>query len=191
MSKIRFEAHGHSMRWYEWVLMLLLLGLVAGVRAESVYKCTDAQGAVAFQAQPCPPQQNATAVTILPAPAHAQSPDYGIANNKPAQRAPSERQRRSVAARSEPVSYECRVADGAVFYRHGGCPRSIAATGGGRGKRGRGRAGGTSLSVSAHPIPRAQACAQIHRPGAIGRAGHEHDEQVSTYDHNLGDDPCH
>jgi len=30
----------------------------------------------------------------------------------------------------------------------------------------------------------------MHRAGAISRAGHEHDEDVSTYDRNLGRDPC-
>ena len=68
MSKIQFQACGRSMRWYEWVLMLLMLGLAAGVRAESVYKCTDAQGAIAFQAQPCSAQQEEAQVDMLPAP---------------------------------------------------------------------------------------------------------------------------
>ena len=56
MSKFQFQACGRSMRWYEWVLNLLMLSLAAGVRAQSVYKCIDAREAVAFQAQLCPPQ---------------------------------------------------------------------------------------------------------------------------------------
>jgi len=39
-------------------------------------------------------------------------------------------------------------------------------------------------------VPRDEACQRIHSAGAIGRAGHQHDEDVSTYDRNLGRDPC-
>ena len=191
MSKIEFEARGRSMRWYEWLLLLLLLGLAAGVRAESVYKCTDAQSGVAYQAQPCTAAQQQTMLAIAPAPAYAPSPQYAVERRNERASVRSTR-----VARVEPrqaTSYECRASDGEVFYRHGGCPRSIAATGSDSRKhgRGRGRAGGASVSVSARPIPRDEACAQMHRAGAIGRAGREHDEMVSTYEHNLGNDPCH
>jgi len=33
-------------------------------------------------------------------------------------------------------------------------------------------------------------CRRLARAGSIGRAGHERDEIVSTYDRNLGRDPC-
>ena len=188
-----FEAHGRSMRWYEWVLMLLLLGLVAGVRAESVYKCTNAQGDIAYQAQPCAAAQQQTMLVIAPAPAHAAAPQYAVARRSERTASRSPRVAQPELARSEPrqaTSYECRASDGEVFYRHGGCPRSIAAANGGHGKRGKGRAGDASVSVSAHAIPHDEACVQMHRAGAIGRAGREHDEEVSTYERNLGHDPC-
>jgi hypothetical protein len=193
MSKIQFQACGRSMRWYEWVLMLLMLGLVAGVRAESVYKCTDAQGAVAFQAQACPSHQNETQVTILSAPASTASPDYGVVDKKPAPRARQDHAGPHLPARSAQTSYECRVSDGEVFYRHSSCPHSVSADAASSGKS-RGRSGKQSmtqkLTVSSRPVPREEACAQMHRAGAIGRAGHAHDEDVSTYDRNLGRDPC-
>jgi hypothetical protein len=44
--------------------------------------------------------------------------------------------------------------------------------------------------VSSSRIPRDEACREIHTAGSIGRAGHQHDENVSTYEHNLGRDPC-
>ena len=188
MNKIEFEARGRSMRWYEWLLMLLLLGLAAGVRAESVYKCTDAYDGVAYQTQPCTAAQQQTMLAIAPTPAYAPSPQYAVEHS--GKRAP---RRSTRVARAEPrqvTSYECRASDGEVFYRHGGCPRSIAATGSNSRKRGRGRAGGASVSVSARPIPRDEACVQMHRAGAIGRNGREHDEDVSTYERNLGNDPC-
>jgi hypothetical protein len=194
MSKNQFQACGRSMRWYEWVLMLMMLGLVAGVRAESVYKCTNVQGAVAFQAQPCPPQQFETQVTILPAPTPAASPDYAIADKKTSQRTRNEHAGRHVAARPAQVSYECRASGGEVFYRHSSCPHSVKAepaTGGkNRGRNGSQVAAAQSLTVSGRPVSREEACAQIHRAGAIGRSGRAHDEDVSTYDRNLGRDPC-
>lgn len=189
MNKIDFQARGRSMRWYEWVMMLLLLGLAAGVRAESVYKCTDAQGVIAYQARVCPAQQQETTIAIMPAPAHTASPDYAITKNKPMQHAYAERTSRQAVARSAPVSYECRVAGGQVFYRHSSCPHSVPKDAGGNGKS-RGRSGSQSLSVSAHAVAREEACTQMHRAGAIGRAGHQHDEDVSTYERNLGHDPC-
>lgn len=76
MNKIQFEECGRSMRWHEW--MLLLLGLVAGVRAESVYKCTDAQGDIAYQSQPCAAAQQQTMLAIAPAPAYAPAPQYAV-----------------------------------------------------------------------------------------------------------------
>jgi hypothetical protein len=192
MSKVQFQACGRSMRWYEWVLTLLMLGLVAGVRAESVYKCTDAQGAIAFQALPCPPQQDETQVDIMPAPAHAASPDYSVTDRKQPQRAHNERSGRQ-AMRPSQMSYECRVSNGEVFYRHSACPHSATADSPAIGKNrsvGGSKTPSQKLTVSSRQVPREEACAQMHRAGAIGRAGHAHDEDVSTYDRNLGRDPC-
>jgi hypothetical protein len=114
MDKIDFGPRYRTTRWYEWVLLLLLMALVGGVRAESVYKCTDAQGGVAYQAQPCPRQQEEAAVAIAPAPAHAESPRYSTVK-EPAEvyRAPRVQ---TVASHGRDISYECRVSDGQVFY---------------------------------------------------------------------------
>jgi hypothetical protein len=170
-----------------------MLGLVAGVRAESVYKCTDAQGAIAFQGQPCPPRQDETQVEILPAPPHAASPDYAVGDRKQTTRVHDEHGSRHQTARPAQLSYECRVSNGDVFYRHSACPHSVplnvAASGKSR-SGSSGKAATQSLTVSSHPVPREEACAQMHRAGSIGRGGHAHDEDVSTYDRNLGRDPC-
>lgn len=185
MDKNSFHAYGRSMRWYEWLVLLLLFGLVGGVRAASVYKCIDAQGVVAYQAQPCSAAQRESTVAIAPAPHYAPSPQYATQTRTEretprAQHAPR---------RAQNLSFECRASDGEVFYRHGGCPRSITAEHAGS-TRSKGRSGSSSVSVSARPIPRDEACVQLHRAGTIGRAGHEHDEVISTYDRNLGRDPC-
>jgi hypothetical protein len=184
MHHERYVANGRSMRWYEWLAGLFLLGLAFGVRAGSVYKCVDAAGAVTFQDRSCAATQAQSEVEIDPAPAHAASPQYVVETH--AQR--TNYRESHLPSRSEHGSaYECRASDGRVFYRLGACPRSLAAEGGAaRGKS----HGGNSVSVSGHTIPRDEACAQMRRAGSIGRGGHEFDEHISTYDKNLGRDPC-
>ena len=193
MQQIEFENSGRSMRWYEWLAGLLLLGLAVGVRAESVYKCVDARGAVAYQAIACAGSQLQSVVAIARAPAYAPSPHYVLARDR---EAAAPRARFATRERaSQETAFECRASDGRLFYRLGVCPHSIGADGSRgsakshSGKGGNARGGG-SVSVATRRVPREQACHEIHRAGAIGRDGHEFDEQVSTYERNLGHDPC-
>ncbi|MGH8122928.1 MAG: DUF4124 domain-containing protein [Rudaea sp.] len=191
MDKHDFETSGRTLRWYEWLAFLLLFFLAAGVRAESVYKCTDAGGGVAYQTQACASAQREVMVAIAPAPAHAPSPTY--AAHQDVEKHAARRGRGNAAlthrgASSTPQSYECRTADGQVFYRHASCPHSVAAQAGST--KGHGRSGAQSVSVSGHRVAREEACTQMRRAGAAGRSGREHDEDVSTYDKNLGRDPC-
>ncbi|MBS0558189.1 MAG: DUF4124 domain-containing protein [Proteobacteria bacterium] len=189
MHHDRYVASGRSMRWYEWLAGLLLLGAAFGVRAGSVYKCVDANGAVTFQDQICTTVQAQSEVEIAPAPAFAPPPKYAVEGHPRRENSRSQHPAPRSSARG--MGYECRASDGRVFYRLGACPRSLAAEGDStiRGK-GRGRSGGSSVGVSGHAIPREEACMQMRRAGSIGRGGHEYDEQVSTYDKNLGRDPC-
>lgn len=191
MHAIRFEASGRSMRWYEWLACLLLLGLASGVRAGAVYKCVDASGATAFQDRPCAVAQEQSEVEIAPAPAFAPSPQYAVESHPQRVGTRSSWRESRAARRGSGAANECRASDGRVFYRLGACPRSLAVEGVGASRgRSRGRNGGTSVSVSGHPVPREEACSQMRRAGSIGRDGHEFDEHVSTYDKNLGRDPC-
>lgn len=184
MHHSSYIASGRSMRWYEWLAGLFLLGLAFGVRAGAVYKCVDGSGATAYQDRPCASAQHESEVEIAPAPAYAPSPKYAVETR--AQRA-AYRPSRSTPRSSRASANECRASDGRVFYRLGACPHSLAAESGGVG---RGKGSANSVSVSSHPVPRDEACAQMRRAGSIGRGGHEFDEQVSTYDKNLGRDPC-
>jgi hypothetical protein len=184
MQYERYAASGRSMRWYEWLAGLFLLGLAFGVRAGAVYKCVDGSGATAFQDRPCAAAQDQREIEIVPAPAHVSPPQYAVETH--AQRA-NYRESRSPSRPVRATAYECRASDGRVFYRLGACPRSLAAEGGA--VRGKSRSG-NAVSVSGHAIARDEACAQMRRAGSIGRGGHEFDEQVSTYDKNLGRDPC-
>jgi len=181
---------GRSMRWYEWLFALLLLGLAGGVRADAVYKCVGTDGAIAYQDAPCAPNDRETAVQFDPAPAHQPSPEYAV-TTAPARAARSREARRNLHSDNEATSYECRASNGDVFYRHSSCPHTLSDNAAGpRSSTHSGAGNAQKLTVSARAVSRAEACAQIHRPGAIGRRGREHDDDVSTYDRNLGRDPC-
>ena len=187
MHHERHIAGGRSMHWYEWLTGLLLLGLAFGVRAGSVYKCMDAAGAITFQDQTCAATQAQSEVEIAPTPAYAPPPKYAVESH--ASRTSFRPVRSQSRSGYRDTAYECRSSDGRVFYRLGACPRSLAAEGNGS-SHGKGRAGSSSVSVSGHPVSREDACAQMRRAGSIGRGGHEFDEHISTYDKNLGRDPC-
>src|SRR5512143_1070248 len=123
-----WQPTGRSARWYEWLLILLLLGLASGVRAGTVYKCTNTHGDIAYQAQPCADEQRATVIDIPPAPPLAPSPQYAVDHERTGRASRGAARARSGGQReaAPPISYECRAADGQVFYRHGSCPHSIS-----------------------------------------------------------------
>jgi len=184
-------------RFLRSTLQLTMLGLCAAglipvARAAPVYRCLDTQGQVAYQDRACAPTQQETQLALAALPPPQSSPDYGHGAR---QRASDTGERKRAAGRPaprkapvhEPVSYECRAADGEVFYKHTACPKSIrthAATRSGR----RGRATSESIAVSGSAVSRAEACRRLAASPA--RAGHERDDQVSTYERNLGRDPC-
>ncbi len=196
MNHQDFDYAGRCLRWYEWLAFLVLFALAAGVKAAApIYRCDDAHGAVTFQDRPCAAQEIEQTVTIAPAPAYAPSPTYALA--APVREARSMRTSTGYTrAPTGALSWECRSADGQVFYRHHGCPRTIAAgdasTTAHGGRHGKGiSSSAKTVAVHGERIPREQACAQMRRAGALGRNGHAHDEDVSTYDKNLGRDLCH
>jgi len=166
------------MKMLGWMMMLVLSALTVAwpAQAQSVYRCRDAKGALAFQDKPCTAGQAQSEVAIEPAPAYAASPDYGVGKPTRVSHA-AHSSSRSSARNAEPMSYECRAANGEVFYRHGRCPATI---------RGKGR-DATSSAVTSSAIPRAEACARMAR---TSHAGSARDETVSTYERNLGRDPC-
>ena len=164
----------------------------AHAHANAVYKCRNADGLVVFQDVPCAGTGAQSRVDIPPPPPPSPSPDYGHPSPATDHVRPriASATRRNVAAQHEVVSYECRATNGDVFYRHGACPRQISATGAGANGRKRSAGGAGMFAVSAEPLSRDEACRRMASAGSIGRAGHERDETVSTYDRNLGRDPC-
>lgn len=165
----------------------LLLFAAGAAQAGSVYKCTDVDRQVAYQDHPCSGAQQRTAVELAPAPPPAPSPDYAVASSRTSAFVRGPRHSPRASAREEPRSYECRAANGEVFYRHSGCPKSITDSSAGRRRRG---AGSSSVGVSAVPLTRSDACKRLAAAGSVGRDGRERDERVSTYERNAGRDPC-
>jgi hypothetical protein len=170
-------------------MLLLILGAAHRGQAESVYKCRNARGDIAYQDHACTNLQQETRIEIAKAPPPAAMPVHSVAararsNARGDIARPSSRHRRS--GNREVLSYECRASNGDVFYRHAGCPKSIKTDGIVRGSQ----RGGSSATVSAAPLTRSEACRRLASAGSIGRSGHERDEQVSTYDRNAGRDPC-
>lgn len=168
-------------------LVVLFLFAVAA-RAESVYKCRDADGLVAYQDRPCAASQRQAEVEIAPVPSPAASPEYAMSSTSRGT-APARGQRASKRAGShaEPSSWECRTADGEVFYRHASCPKSLAQSGSAPARRGSGEKKKRE-TIKATPLPRAEACRRM--AASHGRSGSGRDERASTYERNLGRDPC-
>ena len=149
------------------------------VTAQSILKCVDRDGHIAFQDRPCATGQREQQVVIAPAPPSVES----LENSKPVRGENSPRQSAKAPARQAVIySYECRTDSGALFFRHDHCPGSIDRSGliGGRRSAAREKVRGTR-------IPRLDACRGMR---SVGRDGREFDDAPSTYDRNLGRDPC-
>lgn len=182
---------------------LLLFGIVAGAHAASVYRCVDAHGHLAYQDTPCAARAYERKVDVQPQPLIGAPGEHAarVAAHTRHASVPHSRARTRRPARAKPaMSWECRAADGEVFYRHTRCPGSIPGDGvvrwkdggdppSGKPPRHRRNAWG-AVSVHGRKISRAEACRRIHSAGAAGRDGHARDETVSTYDHLMGRDPC-
>lgn len=191
---------------------LLMLLIAGNATAGAIYKCVDASGAIAFQAAPCVAPAAQTAMQVRGQPLlDADAPASAIAEvSLPAQesaasfrrsRAHTPARRGSHRKRAQTTSWECRAADGEVFYRHTRCPHSVPGDGAmrsdgayavtrGRTSRSRARSAWDPVPVHARKVSRLEACRQINAPAAVDRDGHARDEQVSVYEHDLGRDPC-
>lgn len=189
------------------VLPLLLLMVTGNGHAASVYRCTDASGHLSFQDTPCAAHAQQSKLDLRPLPAIGSAAEVAAAERRKdaahdRRSVHSTRKRRasSRGSRVKPaMSWECRAADGEVFYRHSRCPSSIVGDGIVRtayaekqsreNTRGRHNAW-SRVRVHGVKVPRTEACRRIHSAGAAVRDGHLRDANVSTYDHLMGRDPC-
>lgn len=188
--------------------VLALWMAIGTLHAAPIFKCVDAQGHIAFRDTPCAERARQTRIELHPQPTIGDADEVAAARARarsPASRhqGTATRSRKQSAQRrhAKPVmSWECRAADGEVFYRHKRCPGSVpgdgvvrtdymATTASNQTTRRRQNAW-SGVRVSGHKIPRAEACRRMHSAGAAGRDGHLRDATVSTYDHLMGRDPC-
>jgi hypothetical protein len=183
MSQVVPSSYHRTLKLHEWLAFLALLFLCNGARATTVYKCTDADGAVSYQSSACASAQHANEIELAPVRDAAPSPQYAL---DPVHAMSNHKREIRVAHAKTEMANECRTGDGGVFYRLGKCPHSVNETSDGR----HGKSATHSVSVSSHPVTRAMACSEMSRAGAAGRKGREYDETISTYDRNLGNDPC-
>ena len=185
----------NARRLFSLGFLAIAASMCGAAHAESVFKCRGSDGLVAYQDHSCARNAVETQVELEPAPPVAEPNDVP----KPrADRTPRKGMRTQAAhahgakVKAEVVSYECRADNGELFYRHGACPKQISAAGtqSGATSHRKAAAGAQTYAVTAQALDRGEVCRRLARAGSIGRAGHERDETVSTYDRNLGRDPC-
>lgn len=173
----------HRFRAVKAIIAAILLCTSLSLQAQTIHKCTNAGGQIAFQQTPCAPTQRSTVVEIVPHAGVAVTPNETPKAAKP--RAAMTTSRRATKAPVPVYSFECRSRSGAVFYRHAACPATVPMTGAPRKVGSRSR--DETESVSARRVPRVEACRGLR---SVARHGREHDEVISTYERNLGRDPC-
>ena len=175
--------------------------MAAGAHAATVYRCTNHAGRVAYQDNPCAALTQQHAVDLSPQPLignitmHAHD-----ATAQPHHRASTRsRPHRARARRIKPATaWECRAANGEVFYRFTRCPGSVPGDGVVRNDvqsdsnpRARSRHNAWSrVRVHGVKVTRTEACRRIHSVVESSRDGYLRDANVSTYDHLMGRDPC-
>lgn len=160
-------------------LAALALAVLPAPAHAQAWQCRDASGRVAYQDRPCAAGADARPIEFAPAPAPQASPEYRLSSGS-RERTPRSTPRVPPARTAQ--SFECRASNGEVFYRHGACPASITIP-----RTSGARREAATARVSAQPLSRREACRRMQ---ATGRAGRERDESYSTYERNLGRDPC-
>lgn len=184
-----------------WCVIFASLLWVASAHAASIYKCVATNGRLAFRDTPCAMNARQTKLDLTGLPLiDPGAPRHRASRRATASSTSSRTRHRHTRVRrhATPTSWECRAADGEVFYRHTRCPGSVPGDGVVRWQDGDGMTPGkrvrrnawSRVRVHGVKISRAEACRRIHSAGAAVRDGHRRDARVSTYDHLMGRDPC-
>jgi len=173
----------------KWILFALYFTVLESSAQQTVYRCVEEDGSTTFSDQPCsedpdvlhieeshnpaPPRQ------YLPRASTANNDDTGRANSSPAP--PSSRQA---------ISYRCSIDTGEVWYLHSPCPSRVTIReiedlefeeGWAEVSR--------EVTVDQTEVSRSSACSQIYAVGT-SRRGSDRDESYTTYERNMGRDPC-
>ncbi|WP_440225164.1 DUF4124 domain-containing protein [Dokdonella sp. MW10] len=167
-----------------WILFVACtMSFAPGLSAQVVYRCTGEDGSTVFQDRACT-HGTRLVMPAEPAPSHATAPRERTTTTSRGKRPAASTPRNAPARAVTSNAWECRASGGAVFYRFSTCPATLPA----KGTKGT-RAHGTKPPerVQARAITLPEACRRMR---ANGREGREHDDRISTYDRNLGRDPC-
>jgi hypothetical protein len=184
------------------ICAVTLLMMAAGAHAATVYRCTDHAGHVAYQDNPCAALTRQHAIDLSPQPLIGDMPARAHdATAQPHHRASTRsRPHRARIRHTKPATaWECRAANGEVFYRFTRCPGSVPGDGVVRNDYAQPDSNQRVLSrhnawsrVRVHgvKVTRTEACHRIHSVVESSRDGYLRDAKVSTYDHLMGRDPC-
>jgi hypothetical protein len=171
-------------------LILAFMPALAGA-AGSIYKCADAKGGVVFSDKQCGTNARVVDVRISDSPAEPAKAPPAAAPQPPVVAPPEPAPPAPVVVQSPPDSaaYRCFTPDGAVFYLHRHCPKSIAVTH--YGQMGRFQTATQGYApVDEVGVSETEACGAIYSNDAQKRSGSEHDDRYSTFERNAGNDPC-
>lgn len=178
----------------------LMTFAAAAAGAAEIHRCRGADGVVAYQQTPCADDAQREPLPVLP------PPSSGLIA-APAPAADSHAEEAPLAALSPPArfappslpqAWQCVAANGEVFYRHDACPTRIVERyplylSGWNYTYDRPAVVVSTLPdyvpVDAYRVSLREACRAIERSG--DRDGRARDQTFSTYDRNLGRDPCH
>lgn len=183
----------------------LLWLLATSASAGPIYKCVGSDGHVTFRDTACATGARQVKLDVAgqplidpdaPPPAPDTRADRSAASTR---QAASRRAPRTPARARQAMSWECRAADGEVFYRHTRCPATLPGDGVVRGDYAEKVAAAyprrrhdawARVPVHGVRVARSEACRRIASAGAAVRDGHQHDEATSAYDRMTDRDPC-
>lgn len=175
---------------------LLFLFSVNSYAGEVVYRCKPAAGgATIYQSTPCDAEsevvkirkENPARLMVDAMERAGRIPpvaDQGIVQTP---RQPDLRPQSAISTSSAPTSFKCLTADGKVFYRHDACPAATPVTVVSNVQTRRGIRQVKTVDyapVSSAPVSQEEACRLIRKGSS------PMDEKYSSYERNLGRDPC-
>ena len=201
-----------AIRQFRSWIAAMSLGLLAQVPGSlfaagpQVYSCTDDKGHVTFSQTPCADDAESVdtrdALRTGTAPnrdelnkwlsdkADQKTRDQAHAANRAAAAAAFAAQAQPQPAPKPQGAWRCEASDGTVFYRHDGCPASVATAA-------TFWLGGPAdnfvhmqAPVTATRVARDEACDAIYAPRSGNRVGSSRDQRYSPYDRREGRDPC-
>jgi hypothetical protein len=165
-----------------------------GAVARDMYVCEGANGTKVFSESPCGTGSKAVrmreAPTVGDSPAIREAAAQALKEREAAAKAAAEaaNRPREVFVAPTPEAYQCRVANGEVFYQHSRCPANVTVlTTSWLGSRA--ITNEAFAPVEAVPVSKSYACTQI-RAGGGPEGGHRRDEWYSSYDRRQRLDPC-